>query len=199
MLSFATHIFLQLKAPWIAMGLLLFWLSMENTSFAQKPDSIKVKKEKPDYSFLPKNPKRATLLSAIVPGLGQVYNNKAWKAPIIYGAFITDFYFIQYNNRRYDIFIQALNSFDKGEPTQFPSLNRVALVRNVEFWRRNRDMTILLMGVIYALNIVDANVDAHLSGFEISDDLALDIKPHFESFSTNNNSIGISLQFKFKP
>jgi hypothetical protein len=191
--------FIQLKAPWIAMGLLLLWLSIENTSFAQKTDSIKVKKEKPDYSLLPKNPKKATLLSAIVPGLGQIYNNKAWKTPIIYGGFITDYYFIQYNNRRYDIFIQALNAFDKGETTQFPSLNRVALVRNVEFWRRNRDLTILFMGVIYALNLVDANVDAHLSGFEISDDLALHIKPHFESFSTHHNTIGISLHFKFKP
>jgi hypothetical protein len=191
--------FIHLKAPWIAMGLLLLWLSVENTSFAQKTDSTEVKKEKPDYSLLPKNPKKATLLSAMVPGLGQIYNNKAWKVPIIYGGFITDFYFIQYNNRRYNIFIQALNSFDKGETTQFPSLNRVALVRNVEFWRRNRDLTILFMGVIYALNIVDANVDAHLSGFEISDDLALDIKPHFESFSSHNNTIGISLHFKFKP
>jgi hypothetical protein len=191
--------FIHLKAPWIAMGLLLLWLSVENTSFAQKTDSTEVKKEKPDYSLLPKNPKKATLLSAMVPGLGQIYNNTAWKVPIIYGGFITDFYFIQYNNRRYDIFIQALNSFDKGETTQFPSLNRVALVRNVEFWRRNRDLTILFMGVIYALNIVDANVDAHLSGFEISDDLALDIKPHFESFSSHNNTIGISLHFKFKP
>ena len=181
------------------MGLLLLWLSIENTSFAQKTDSIKVKKEKPDYSLLPKNPKKATLLSAIFPGLGQIYNNKAWKTPIIYGGFITDYYFIQYNNRRYDIFIQALNAFDKGETTQFPSLNRVALVRNVEFWRRNRDLTILFMGVIYALNLVDANVDAHLSGFEISDDLALHIKPHFESFSTHHNTIGISLHFKFKP
>jgi hypothetical protein len=195
----AQYIFRTQKAPWIAMGLLLLWLSIENISLAQNPDSIKIKKEKPDYSLLPKNPKKATLLSAMVPGLGQVYNNKVWKTPIVYGAFITDLYFIQYNNRRYDTFIQALKSFDKGETTQFPSLNRVALVRNVDFWRRNRDLTILLMGVIYALNIVDANVDAHLSGFEISDDLALDIKPHFESFSTHNNTIGISLHFRFKP
>jgi hypothetical protein len=54
-----------------------------------------------------------------------------------------------------------------------------------------------LLGVIYALNIVDANVDAHLSGFEISDDLTLDIEPHFESFSATNNSLGVSFKIKF--
>lgn len=192
-----TPVFKKFKAPWIALGLLLFWLSITNQVDAQRIDTIRAKKIEVDYSLLPKNPKKATLLSAIVPGIGQIYNDKSWKVPIIYGAFITDLYFIQFNNRRYTIFIKSLNSFDKGQPTDFPSLNRVALVRNVDFWRRNRDLTILFLGVIHALNIIDANVDAHLSGFEISDDLALKIKPHFESFSTHQNTMGITLQFKF--
>jgi hypothetical protein len=59
-------------------------------------------------------------------------------------------------------------------------------------------MTILLLGAIYALNIIDANVDAHLSGFDISDDLALGIEPHFETFSAQNQSLGITLKLKFK-
>lgn len=199
MQKFGRQSFINAKAPWKTLGLLLLWLVTSELSFAQKTDSTYSKKEKADYSLLPKNPKKATLLSAILPGLGQAYNEKAWKVPIIYGAFMTDLYFVQYNNRRYNIFIESLNSFDKGQPTDFPSLNRVALVRNVDFWRRNRDLTILFMGVIYALNIIDANVDAHLSGFEISDDLALHIRPHFESFSSHHNTMGVTFQFKFKP
>lgn len=191
--------FKKLNTPGIALGLFFLWFSVVNESFAQQIDTIRVKNIEVDYSLLPKNPKKATFLSALVPGFGQIYNGKSWKVPIIYGAFLTDLYFVQYNNRRYTVFINSLNSFDKGQKTDFPSLNRVALVRNVDFWRRNRDLTILFLGVIYALNIIDANVDAHLSGFEISEDLALKIKPHFESFSAHQNTVGITLQLKYKP
>lgn len=179
------------------MGLLLLWLGLAGESIAQETEEQEPKKEKTDYSALPKNPRKATILSAILPGAGQVYNNKSWKVPIIYGGLATDIYFIGYNNRRYEVFKGALVDFDNGDDSQFPSLNRESLVRNVEYWRRNRDLTFLLLGVIYALNIVDANVDAHLSGFEISDDLALDIEPHFESFSATNNSLGVKFKFKF--
>lgn len=180
------------------MGLLLLWFGLVGESYAQETEQpTPTTEEKPDFSSLPKNPRKATILSALLPGAGQVYNNKAWKVPIIYGGLATNIYFIGFNNRRYEVFIDALNAFDKGDASQFPNLNREALVRNVEYWRRNRDMTFLLLGVIYALNIVDANVDAHLSGFEISDDLSLGIEPHFESFSANNNSLGVSFKLKF--
>lgn len=185
------------KAPWIALGLLLLWFGLTGESIAQEAGPEKPKKEKPDYSSLPKNPRKAAILSAILPGVGQVYNNKAWKVPLIYSGLAIDIYFIGYNNRRYNVFNDALEAFDNGDATQFPSLNREALVRNIDYWRRNRDLTILLLGVIYALNIVDANVDAHLSGFEITDDLALDVRPHLESFSTKNNSLGVSFKLKF--
>ncbi|MDG1277283.1 MAG: DUF5683 domain-containing protein [Algoriphagus sp.] len=156
-----------------------------------------MKKEKPDYSNLPKNPRKATMLSAILPGAGQVYNEKAWKVPIIYAGLITDIYFIGYNNTRYQVFKEALIASDNGEPTDFPNLNRDGLVRNVDYWRGNRDLCYILLGAIYALNLIDANVDAHLSGFDISDDLALKIDPKFESFSANNNSVGFSIKLKF--
>jgi hypothetical protein len=191
------------KAPWIFLGFLLLGVFQIPESKAQQQDSVSVRtdtkqeKEKPDYSLLPKNPKKATLLSAILPGAGQVYNNKAWKVPLIYGGFMTDIYFINYNNNRYQVFRNALFAFDEGDNSAFPSLNRDALVRNVNYWRQNRDMTILLLGAIYALNIIDANVDAHLSGFDISDDIAMKIEPNFNAFSANNNSWGFTLKFQF--
>ncbi len=156
------------------------------------------KKEKTDYSSLPKNPKKATILSAIVPGAGQVYNGKAWKVPLLYAGFMTDIYFISYNNKRYETFRTALFAYDAGDQSQFPSLNREALVRNVDYWRQSRDLTILLLAGIYALNLIDANVDAHLSGFDISDDIALKIEPNVGTFAASNTSMGVTLKLQFK-
>ncbi len=195
------HKFQPLKAPWIFLGLLILCLFVNCSAFSQEAEVENLKKSekkvKPDYSNLPKNPRKATLYSAILPGAGQVYNNKAWKVPILYAGIMTDVYFIRFNNRRYQVFRQALFDFDDGNINDFPNLNRDALVRNVDYWRRNRDLCYLLLAGIYALNLIDANVDAHLSGFDISDDLALGIEPHFETFSANNNSMGVSLKLKF--
>ncbi|NVJ84769.1 MAG: hypothetical protein HWE15_00585 [Algoriphagus sp.] len=180
-----------------------FYLFLIPTASNAQQDTVRVevkkqKKEKPDYSSLPKNPRKASLLSAVLPGAGQVYNGKAWKVPILYAGFMTDIYFISFNNRRYQVFREALFAFDDGDPTIFPTLNRDALVRNVDYWRRNRDLTILLLGVIYALNIIDANVDAHLSGFDITDELSLSIEPSLESFTAQNQGMGISFKLNFK-
>ncbi|WP_144605679.1 DUF5683 domain-containing protein [Algoriphagus algorifonticola] len=192
----------KFKYPWIILGLLLFsalsFQPLSAQSQGQTEEQNQRDNDRPNFSSLPKNPRKATILSAVIPGAGQVYNGKAWKVPILYAGFITDIYFINFNNKRYQVFRQALFNLDDGEPNIFPNLNRQALVRNVDYWRSNRDMTILLLGAIYALNIIDANVDAHLSGFDISDDLALGIEPHFETFSAQNQSLGVTLKLKFK-
>ncbi len=147
-----------------------------------------------------KNPKKAALLSAILPGAGQVYNEKPWKVPIIYGGIITNLYFVEFNNRRYQLFKDALIIYrddDAETENPFPNLNEDGLIRNVDYWRRNRDATYLIFGAIYALNIVDAIVDAHLSGFDVSDDLTLKIQPSVESMYASGNSVGISIKLKF--
>lgn len=156
-----------------------------------------IKEAEKEPSLLQKDPKKATFLSAILPGAGQVYNGKSWKVPILYAGILTDLYFINYNHRRYESFRDALFALDKKEPNQFPSLNRAALVRNVDYWRQNRDLTLLLLVGIYALNLVDANVDAHLSGFDISEDLALQVAPKLGTISASN-SMGLSLTLRFK-
>jgi hypothetical protein len=193
------------KTPWISLGILLLFLIRPSSSFSQiqvesreMEISIAEPKEKPDYSSLPKNPRKATVLSAILPGAGQVYNNEAWKAPLIYAGFMADIYFINFNNKRYQTFRTALFAYDDGDRSQFPSLNREALVRNVDYWRQNRDSTILLLLAIYALNLIDANVNAHLSGFDISDDIAMKIEPNVGTFAASANSMGLTLKFQFK-
>jgi hypothetical protein len=179
------------------------WLGIAIGTVQGQTDSLgsalknREKKEKQEDAILPKDPKKATLLSAMLPGAGQVYNDKSWKVPILYAGILTDLYFVNYNNRRYVSFRDALFALDKGEPNQFPSLNRAALVRNVDYWRQNRDLTVLLLLGIYALNLVDANVDAHLSGFDISEDLALQVAPQLGTVSASN-SMGVSLTLRFK-
>ena len=196
---------IKTKTPWISLGILLLMFLVSVPGFSQTQTEIEVvekkskpEKEKPDYSSLPKNPKKATLLSAVLPGAGQVYNNKAWKVPILYAGIMTDIYFIGYNNKRYQTFRTALFAFDDGDTSQFPSLNRESLVRNVDYWRQNRDLTILLLAAIYALNLIDANVDAHLSGFDISDDISMKIEPNVSTFAATGNSMGLSLKFQIK-
>ncbi len=179
------------------------WLGIAIGTAQGQTDSLgralknREKKEKQEEAILPKDPKKATLLSALLPGAGQVYNDKSWKVPILYAGILTDLYFVNYNNRRYVSFRDALFALDKKEPNQFPSLNRAALVRNVDYWRQNRDLTVLLLLGIYALNLVDANVDAHLSGFDISEDLALQVAPQLGTVSASN-SMGVSLTLRFK-
>jgi hypothetical protein len=179
------------------------WLGIATSTVHGQTDSLgRVKKvqetkEGEALSLLQKDPKKATLLSAILPGAGQVYNGKSWKVPILYAGILTDLYFVNYNHRRYESFRDALFALDKKEPNQFPSLNRAALVRNVDYWRQNRDLTVLLLLGIYALNLVDANVDAHLSGFDISEDLSLQVAPQLGTVSASN-SMGVSLTLRFK-
>lgn len=197
------------KSPWkITLGLLLFVFgSLPLLGLAQQANeqnqarttTTKVQKVKPDYSSLPKNPRKAVLYSAILPGAGQVYNGKAWKAPILYAGIMADVYFIGFNNKRYQTFRSALFAFDDGDRTQFPSLNREALVRNVDYWRQNRDVTILLLLAIYALNLVDANVDAHLSGFDISDNIGLKFTSGSAPLAASNTpQMGLTLKIELK-
>ncbi len=137
----------------------------------------------PDYS-----PSRAALYSAIFPGMGQVYNRKYWKLPIIYGLAGTLGYFVSFNNTRY---VQFRNSFlaKSGllppERDVFPSLTIDLARNNQDAAKRDRDLLIILSVVLYGLNVVDAIVDAHFKTFDLSDELTLTTKPHFSTFQAS--------------
>ncbi|AEL28100.1 DUF5683 domain-containing protein [Cyclobacterium marinum] len=145
-----------------------------------------------------KDPKKAIYLSLIFPGAGQVYNEKVWKLPLLYSGVSTAIYFLNFNNRRYKEFIAALEIVREGTETNpFPNLNEDGIIRNVNYWRRNRDAMYMVFGAIYALGAVDAFVDAHLSGFDVSDDLTFKLEPSMEPMLANNSAIGLSLKIKF--
>ncbi|MBV20397.1 MAG: hypothetical protein CL870_04770 [Cytophagia bacterium] len=145
------------------------------------------------------NPKKASRLSAVLPGLGQVYNKQYWKVPVIYGGYAVIGHYIKFNNQMYIDFKNALIlETDNDELTlnPFPNFNRTSLERNMDFWRRNRDMLIIFTGAYYLLNIVDAHIFAHLNEFDNDNNLDLSIKPSLEKIN-NTNLIGISLYLNF--
>ena len=150
----------------------------------------------------PRNlPNKVALYSAILPGLGQIYNKKAWKLPIIYGGGMTlVFGSINYNTQ-YLFFRDALFLEVDGDPDTIngTGLNESQIRRRVDFFRRNRDFFIILTGALYLLNILDAHVDAHLREFDVNDQLAFSIKPAMVQNPWNIANVGLSLQLKVKP
>ncbi len=166
----------------------------------QLPELLPEKKEAAIHS-----PRKATIYSAILPGLGQIYNKKYWKVPVIYIGFGTIAYFINWNNDNYQLFrrgyfdlidddpdtegyleIESVrrNNYDLSNPTHFNNL-KTALSRQKDYFRRNRDLLIISMVGFYGLNLIDASVDAHLFDFDISDDLTLKWEPSLMKFDDN--------------
>jgi hypothetical protein len=146
---------------------------------------------------------KAALRSAILPGLGQAYNKKYWKIPIVYGVIAIPVSLYSYNRKWYNLTrtaytIRSSNdsaNFNKIAPELVPlSGEALRLYRN-EF-RKNMDFSILGILVAWGLNVVDATVDGHLRGFDISDEVSMKLAP---KISTGNQSgqMGMSAVFYF--
>lgn len=160
------------------------------------------------------SPKKATIYSAILPGLGQAYNKKYWKIPIIYAGFGTIGYFIGWNNKYYKTYKQAYSDLtDKDdstdsyldlEATKYYDLKnstdynnfKSGLSKQQDYYRRNRDLLIISMAGFYGLNLIDASVDAHLFDFDISEDLSLNWQPSVHTFE-KQLVYGVSCNFNF--
>ena len=168
---------------------------------AQSTDSLRVSIEDTlNLSDTPEFlPGQAAAYSAILPGLGQAYNKKYWKIPIIYGLGATLGYFIYWNNNRFlefrDSYLAKQNGRIDEDP--FPNISQAAAELNRDFFKRNRELLIILSVVTHALNIVDATVDAHLKTFDISEDLAFKIKPGFDQIQSQP-MLGIKFQLILK-
>ena len=148
------------------------------------------------------DPNRAALYSAVLPGLGQIYNKQYWKLPIIYGGGAVFLYFIKRNDVRYNRYRNALIAETDNNPhnvNPFPQFDEQRLNSSVDFYRRNRDYMIIFACVFYGLNILDAYVDAHLNEFDVSDDLSMKISPTIEQYAYNTKpSFGFKLALKLK-
>ncbi|WP_436516708.1 DUF5683 domain-containing protein [Ekhidna sp. To15] len=145
------------------------------------------------------NPQRAALLSAILPGMGQVYNSQYWKVPIVLAGVLTFGHFINYNNKVYHGLRNAALLSSKGLTNPYASIisTESSLVRSRDVFRRNRDFLIILGSAFYILQIVDAHVSAHLEEFKINDKLAFGIEPSIQSTPLFSQAVGVSFVLKF--
>jgi len=153
----------------------------------QQPENIKTH-----------SPHKATMYSALIPGLGQVYNKKYWKLPIIYGATGVLIYAFDVNNDQYNKFKNAYTEMDAGNIEQFEGFtNKDILLRIRDNYRRNRDLNVISLAAVYLLNVVDATVDAHLFNYEITDDLSLNVQPTLRRSIDYQNTYGLAIRITF--
>ena len=141
-------------------------------------------------------PAKAAFYSAVFPGMGQIYNKKYWKVPLVYGALGTTIYFYINNNKKYHLFRDAYKRRLEGVNDDiYAYLDNSRLIAAQKFYQNNRDLSALLTGLFYILNILDANVDAHLMQFNVNDKLT--VKPDlFRDQFTAKENLGICLTLK---
>ncbi|MEM9648527.1 MAG: DUF5683 domain-containing protein [Bacteroidota bacterium] len=156
----------------------------------------------------PLAPSKAAFYSAIIPGLGQIYNKRYWKAPLVWGAIGTGIYVYSFNNTEYnsarDAFKRRRAGFTDDEFYDIngdgsgPDISLEALQDAQESTQRDRDLALLITIALYALNIIDANVDAHLKQYNVDENLAIDFKPYLDlNPLTNSPNYGVALVVKF--
>ncbi len=146
------------------------------------------------------NPLVATLCSVALPGLGQAYNKKYWKIPIIYTIFGSMYFFARNNHQKYKDFKFAYKNFEtKQKPVWVrENVKSSYLKSRMNLYKRNRNFNIIVGGIFYLLNILDANVDAHLMDFDVSDDLSMRVEPDMNFMLQNNAKIpNFGLKFVF--
>ncbi len=145
------------------------------------------------------NPTKAGLYSAVLPGLGQYYNRKYWKIPIVWGAIGTGVGVTIYNQRQYDRYRNAFLAELNGQEHEFssvPGITKQALGRAQDRVKRQRDYAIAVTALIYVLNIVDAVVDAHLYEGRQDPDLALSPAVIQDELS-GKQAVALGLRYRF--
>jgi hypothetical protein len=162
------------------------------------------------------SPLFAGIASAVIPGAGQVYNQKYWKVPIVYAALGTVAYFAYYNAHVYYTVHNNINSriaedTTFGEP-QFLKLNNIFSKSTIDLnqystsdlisiedeYRRYFTLSIIIGSVVYVLNILDAVVDAHLFYFDVSEDLSMNVRPEIFYANSYRPAPGFSLSLNLK-
>ena len=150
-----------------------------------EPDSLQVVEVRK-----PKSPSRALLYAMVLPGLGQAYNGKYWKIPIVWGALGVSGYAIYYNTQQYE---QAVRDYLVSESDDD---------RIVKGWRRNMELSYIVTALIYGLQLLDAYVDANLYSWDVNDNLSLGISPSLQPMMSHTSlsgySGGLTCSFKIR-
>ena len=145
-------------------------------------------------------PRKATLLSAVIPGAGQIYNRKYWKAPIVWGGLGLSYWFIQRNTKEYRRYKDAYIAVVDNDPTTIDEFNGEVsasqLLDVTDTYRKWRDISFIAVGAVYILNIVDATVDAYFVRFDVGRDLSFGVGPSLEMAA--QGAAGISARLIIK-
>lgn len=168
-------------------------LSVEKGSVQIKSDKLRI-----DSKYEPLAPSKAAFYSAVLPGLGQAHNGSYWKIPLVYAGLGGGVYFYIKNNDEFhnyrDAYKRRLAGYDDDEYQG--RISNEGLIQAQKQYRKNKEISIFFTVIWYALNIVDANVEAHLKQFSVSEDLSIKPNYQFDDISGNTN-YGLSLNFKF--
>ena len=142
---------------------------------------------------------KAILMSMVFPGLGQIYNKKYWKLPIIYGAGGAFAYFVGFNQLKYNKFRDAYKNGKPGEIYRIEGypFHYEDLPRGRDYYRRYRDLSVLGLGAIYFLNIIDAMVDASFFYFDVTDNLSMKLEPEIITGQGITASVGLRIKLGF--
>jgi len=173
------------------------------------------------------SPHKATVYSALLPGLGQIYNKKYWKLPILYAGIGATLYAIVWNTDQYNIYKDAYVDFsnfqdykyqteggDIPEPTSkryeelvttdfsttdasYDAWFKTKLQNGKDSYKHDRDLSYIILLGVYVLNIIDATVDAHFTNFSINDDLTMTVQPKMNYSPMSGNTLGLSCRINF--
>ncbi|WP_439132465.1 DUF5683 domain-containing protein [Polaribacter sp.] len=178
-------------------------LLAQKDSTAVKVKGLKIdgKIKIPEGIYDPLRPSKAAFYSAIFPGLGQIYNKKYWKAPIVWGALAIPTYYYQINNSDYKRYRNAYRLRKAGLQDEFTLDNGTEIISTTtletaqEQLSENRDFSLLSGIILYILQIVEASVNAHLLQFNTDDNLSL--KPSFIADPIQFETPKLGLTFKY--
>jgi hypothetical protein len=166
--------------------------------FSQNNDDLVIENKTKTYQDLSDNPlapAKAAFYSAVLPGLGQAYNKKYWKIPLVYGALGTSVYFYKRNDDNYKRYLNALKLKLDGKENEFGDTDIKGLERGIKYYKKQRDLMLFVTIGVYVLNILEANVDAHLPDKKIDSNLSF--KPNlFMQPITNVVTYGITLNIE---
>ena len=169
------------------------------TNFSQeKKVAIIVAKDTLKYKEInPLAPAKAAFYSAVLPGLGQAYNKKYWKIPLVYAGIGAGLYYYNINNTKYNNYRDAYKRRLAGyRDDNYQYLDDSRLIIAQQFYQRNRDLSLFVAIGFYALNIVDANIDAHLMQFNVNDKLSFRPEIYSDEITYQQNLV-LTLNFHF--
>lgn len=191
--------------------IIIFSAFFHLASFAQEEEILEKdskkenrKKEAVYKPLDPVAPSRAAFYTTIVPGLGQIYNKKYWKVPLVYAGIGIPVYFWADNQRNYDRYRNEYKNRLQGKVDQtdetLAGLDEERLLDGQNFYRKNRDLSVVIALGFYVLSIVDANVDAHLTQFNVNENLTIKPVIEFDQKSLMQQQqyqYAINIQYRF--